>query len=164
MPINKVNSPVFVYNDSHLSFNLLYKEHVLCFYVCCFVCFDSLRLSQQFFSHHWDGSSWVEPVLSRGLSVLLKDTTQCLRWGSNPLTYVAYIHNLCYHGSKHYEPVVQRSAWIVYICFATNSDLPMTQFLPRVQPRGQSYSYQDCIISPWWMSLDPSHLWGCPGS
>ena len=29
MPKNKVNSPVFVYNDSHLSLKLLY--HILCF-------------------------------------------------------------------------------------------------------------------------------------
>ena len=28
--------------------------------------------------------SWVEPVLSRGLSFLLEDTTKCLRWDSNP--------------------------------------------------------------------------------
>ena len=28
-------------------------------------------------------SSWVEPVLSQDKCVLLKDTTQCRRWGSN---------------------------------------------------------------------------------
>ena len=36
------------------------------------------------FSVMSDRSSWVEPVLSRGYSVLLEDTTQCLRWGLNP--------------------------------------------------------------------------------
>ena len=32
----------------------------------------------------WDGSSWVEPVLSKDICVLLKDQTQWCRWGSNP--------------------------------------------------------------------------------
>ena len=31
-----------------------------------------------------DGSSWVEPELSKDLCVLLKDTTQWRRWGWNP--------------------------------------------------------------------------------
>ena len=31
-----------------------------------------------------DGSSWVEPVLSKDKCVLLKGTTQWRRWGSNP--------------------------------------------------------------------------------
>ena len=31
-----------------------------------------------------DRSSWIEQVLSTGLSVLLKDTMQRLRWSSNP--------------------------------------------------------------------------------
>ena len=31
-----------------------------------------------------DRSSWVEPVLSKDKCVLLKDTTQWRRWGSNP--------------------------------------------------------------------------------
>ena len=31
-----------------------------------------------------DGSSWVEPVLSKDKCVLLKDTTQWHSWGSNP--------------------------------------------------------------------------------
>ena len=33
----------------------------------------------------WDGSSWVEPVLSKDKCVLLKDKTQWRRWGSNLL-------------------------------------------------------------------------------
>ena len=32
----------------------------------------------------WDRSSWVEPVLSKDLYVLLKDTKQWRWWGSNP--------------------------------------------------------------------------------
>ena len=35
-----------------------------------------------------DGSSWVELVLSRGSSVLFKDTTQCLRWPTTPPSWV----------------------------------------------------------------------------
>ena len=31
-----------------------------------------------------DGSSWVEPELSKDKRVLLKDTTQWQQWGSNP--------------------------------------------------------------------------------
>ena len=31
-----------------------------------------------------DGSSWVEPILSKDKCVLLDDTTQKRRWGSNP--------------------------------------------------------------------------------
>ena len=41
-----------------------------------FFLLDSLCPSQQCFSCQ-DGSSWVEPVLSRDLYVLLKDTIQC---------------------------------------------------------------------------------------
>ena len=40
-----------------------------------FVGFDALCPSQQYFSHVWM-ISWVEPVLSIGYSVLLKDATQ----------------------------------------------------------------------------------------
>ena len=49
-----------------------------------FVWFDSLHPSQQFFSYMyvWPGLPGVEPVLNRGF-VLLKDTMQCLPWGSN---------------------------------------------------------------------------------
>ena len=36
------------------------------------------------FSVMSDGSSWVEPVLSKDKFVLLKDTTQWHWWGSNP--------------------------------------------------------------------------------
>ena len=48
---------------------LLYTINTPCFL------FDSLRPSQQFFQLIRDGSSWVEPVLSKDKSVLLKDTT-----------------------------------------------------------------------------------------
>ena len=43
--------------------------------------FTSLEAIFQLF---WDGPSWVEPVLSMDKYVLLKDTTQWLRWGLNP--------------------------------------------------------------------------------
>ena len=39
--------------------------------------------SQHFIQSCREGSSWVEPVLSRGQRVLLKNTMQCLRWGLN---------------------------------------------------------------------------------
>ena len=45
-------------------------------YIFLFVSFDSICPSQQFFQLCQDGSSWVEPVLSKNKCVLLKDTTQ----------------------------------------------------------------------------------------
>ena len=36
------------------------------------------------FQSCWDESIWVEPVLNKDKCVLLKDTTQWRRWGSNP--------------------------------------------------------------------------------
>ena len=49
-----------------------------------FVCLISfLTFKSTIFQLCWDGSSWVEPVLSRDKCVLLKDTTQWWR-GSNP--------------------------------------------------------------------------------
>ena len=41
-----------------------------------FVLFDSLRPSQHFFQLCRDGSSWVEPVLSKDLSVLVNGILQ----------------------------------------------------------------------------------------
>ena len=50
-----------------------------------FVCLVWFFASQStIFQLCGDGSSWVEPVLSKDKYVLLKDTTQCRRWGSNP--------------------------------------------------------------------------------
>ena len=49
------------------------------------VCFDLiLYVPSTIFQSYRDGSSWVEPVLSWDQCVLLKDTTQWRRWGSNP--------------------------------------------------------------------------------
>ena len=42
----------------------------------CFVLFDSLCPSQQFFSYVGMGLPGFEPVLSKDKCVLLKDTTQ----------------------------------------------------------------------------------------
>ena len=47
-----------------------------------FVWFDSY-IPSTIFQLCRDGSSWVEPVLSYDLCVLLKDTTQWRLWGSN---------------------------------------------------------------------------------
>ena len=57
------------------------KYMINCTYRILFVCVDALHPSQQFFSHVGDKflSSSVEQVLSTGLSVLLTNTTQCLR-------------------------------------------------------------------------------------
>ena len=44
-----------------------------------------------------DGSSWVEPVLSKDKCVLLKDTTQWRRWGSNPYHWAAPITPLYFY-------------------------------------------------------------------
>ena len=53
------------------------KHHVIKgLHCCCFMLFDSLRPSQQIFQLCRDGSSWVDPVLSKETCVLLKDTTQ----------------------------------------------------------------------------------------
>ena len=50
---------------------------------CLFVWFITTQsTSFQLYRH---GSSWVEPVLSKDKCVLLKNTTQWRRWGSNPL-------------------------------------------------------------------------------
>ena len=50
--------------------------------ICLFVCFDSLRPSQHFFSHVGTGLPALNQYLSR-VSVLLNDTTQCHLCGSN---------------------------------------------------------------------------------
>ena len=41
-----------------------------------------------------DGSSWVEPILSKDKCALLKDTTQWCRWGSNPQLLDLQTHTL----------------------------------------------------------------------
>ena len=58
------------------------KRH--CFLLLHYLFALILNIQVNNFSVKSGGSSWVEPVLSMiGLSVLLKDPTQCLRWGSN---------------------------------------------------------------------------------
>ena len=77
------------------------KEFLICLFDLIF-----LHPCQQ------DGSSWVEPVLSRGWNVLFKDTTQSLLWGSNlqPLNLKSSTLPL-----SHRSPYKER----VKICLAT---------------------------------------------
>ena len=55
------------------------EETYPCNLYCCFFCLLDFIIYApvNIFLPCWDGSSWVEPVLSRGISV--NDTTQCLR-------------------------------------------------------------------------------------
>ena len=64
----------------HTLLLLLQKKNKL--QQCMFV--SILYILVNNFQSCWDRSSLVVPVLSTGYSVLLKDTTQCLRWCSNP--------------------------------------------------------------------------------
>ena len=50
-------------------------------------------------------SSWVEPILSKDICVLLKDTTQWRRWGSNPGLMVS-------SQALHHWATVWKTLWI----------------------------------------------------
>ena len=58
-----------------LAYNMIFQSQSV---VCLFVCLFDLILYTPVnnFSVMWDGSFWVEPVLSKNKCVLLKDTTQ----------------------------------------------------------------------------------------
>ena len=61
-----------------------FRAHLPGLYLTVFVCLIWFFTSQStIFQVCWDGSSWVEPVLSKDKCILLKDTTQWLRRGSN---------------------------------------------------------------------------------
>ena len=58
----------------------------VCLFVCLFVWFFTFQST--FFQLCRDRSSYVEAVLNKDKCVLLKDTTQWRRWGSNPRSLV----------------------------------------------------------------------------
>ena len=66
--------------SSNSCFHLWYSFCVFFFFFCLLWYFTS---HSTIFQLCQDGSSWVEPVLSKHKCVLLKDTTQWGQWGSN---------------------------------------------------------------------------------
>ena len=74
------DGPLYILRGHRLKFPNKNKNFLRIY----FVWFDSLLPSQKLCQ---DGSFWVEPVLSKDLCVLLKDTTQWPQWGLNQALY-----------------------------------------------------------------------------
>ena len=68
-------------NELWSRYGFLLAHYISWCLIVCLIWF--FRSKSTFFQSCRDRSSWVEPVQSRRYSVLLKDTMQCLRCGSN---------------------------------------------------------------------------------
>ena len=104
-----------------------------------------------------DGSSLVEPVLSKDKCVLLKDTTQWRQWGSNPLPLGLESSTL------PLSPKLQNAEnWLIntdsrpgssYITIGESWKFPKSRTL-----KIQNFAYQCCLLITFANSLHPNQV------